>query len=294
MHSRTSSTSGSAAATTVACSGTAPNIVRRMRTSSACPATGVNAAGLLSAIAIGKGRIAPTTTAPPRRRRYTGSNDEMSQAPSIFCQADLDAARGEGAVRVLLARGGLVDEHQHHRAYPAAISDTAARTTEAVGLDRFLLGRRCDDLLGELRVVRQEVAGQLGLGGREVLVEAVRRVRQQCDGAVGRGVERDLGRRGVGLLIRPVLAEVQPGRQTRRRRPAPAASRIDADHARSTLPTPPTDCRRRLASAPGRRVSAFRARRRSAVAASSTAVSADVDVGRRCHRVTVRTRLSTS
>ena len=83
------------------------------------------------------------------------------------------------------------------------------------GLDRFLLGRRGDDLLGELRVVREEVTGQVRLGSREILVEGVRRVRQQRDGAALGGFQRDVRGSRIGLLVGPVLEEVQPRRQPR-------------------------------------------------------------------------------
>ena len=50
-------------------------------------------------------------------------------------------------------------------------------------------------------------------GGLEVLVEAVRRIRQHRDGAVlGRGESGVVGR-FAGLLVRAVRVEVQPGRQ---------------------------------------------------------------------------------
>src|SRR5258705_4768259 len=83
---------------------------------------------------------------------------ERPDQPGVvdLLQAHLHRARGERAVGILLAGGVLVDEHQDHRGVRMQLGhrgphDGCAR------LDRLLLCRRRDDLLGELRVVRQEV-----------------------------------------------------------------------------------------------------------------------------------------
>src|ERR1700730_9709091 len=80
--------------------------------------------------------------------------------------ADLHRARGERAVGILLADGVLVDEHQDLRGVRMQVGHRGPDDGGG-GLDRLLLGRRCDDPLGELRVVREEVAGQMRLRRRE-------------------------------------------------------------------------------------------------------------------------------
>src|SRR5690606_28224940 len=59
--------------------------------------------------------------------------------------------------------------------------------------------------VGELGVVVEELAGQVFLGGREVLLQGLGSVGQQRDRALGGGIDGDLRRVGVGLHIEAVL-----------------------------------------------------------------------------------------
>ena len=88
--------------------------------------------------------------------------------------------------------------------------------------------------LGELRVVVQEVTGQMRLGVREVLVQRVRRVRQQRDGAVDAALSATSAAAGVGLLVGPVLLEVEPRRDACRGEQQGAASRIGTESGPGT------------------------------------------------------------
>ena len=111
---------------------TAPSIVRTMRTSATSPATGLKAAGLLSATAIGSGTIAPR---PPHRHGATlhGSNAEMSQRPSTLFKPTLTllAANAPSGFSLLVVIWLM---NTRTTAESGCISDTAARTTDAVVL----------------------------------------------------------------------------------------------------------------------------------------------------------------
>lgn len=89
-----------------------------------------------------------------------------------FRQPDRYAAGGERRLRPILALRALVDEQEDDGRIRAQIGHGGAQHHRG-GLDRLLLGGRGDDLLSELVVVGQEVAGQMGLRGREVAVEGV-------------------------------------------------------------------------------------------------------------------------
>src|ERR1700754_2054270 len=122
-------------------------------------------------------------TPPPHSTRSAGFGSataptlhgvERRNQPGVvdLLQAHLHRTRGERTVGVLLARGVLVDEHQHHRGIRMHFRHRGPHDGGG-GLHRLLLGGRRDDLLRELRVVRQEVASQMRLRGCEVLVQAL-------------------------------------------------------------------------------------------------------------------------
>src|SRR6202023_271986 len=68
--------------------------------------------------------------------------------------ADLDRARGERAVGILLADGVLVDEHQDHRGVRMQVGHRGPDDGRG-GLDRLLLARRWQDPLGVVGGVRR-------------------------------------------------------------------------------------------------------------------------------------------
>src|SRR5689334_15709696 len=136
---------------------------------------------------------------------------ERRNQPGVIdlLQPHLDRTGREGTVRVLLAGGVLVDEHQHDGGIRMHLRHGGPHDGRG-GLDGLLLGGRCDDLLGEVRVIRQEVARQMRFRSREILVEAFGRIRQHRDCAGLRGVERAIGGSIVDLPVSTVLTEVQP------------------------------------------------------------------------------------
>lgn len=77
-------------------------------------------------------------------------------------QTHFDAAGRERTVGILLAGGGLVDEHQDLRGIRLDLRDRGPRHGRR-RLDGFLGGGRRDDLFGELCVVGKEVTGEADL-----------------------------------------------------------------------------------------------------------------------------------
>src|SRR5690606_12555993 len=167
---RASSASAAATATSTTSAPASSANIRTARTSAGIPANGVNtsvrgtvaASGTIAAYV-----IAGHGSRGPKQRSDRVERFDQPAAVDLL-QTHLDTARRERAVGVLLAGGHLVEEHQHHRGIRVDLRDRGLHHVRGGG-DLLLHRRRGHHRVGELGVVVEELAGQVFLGGREVL-----------------------------------------------------------------------------------------------------------------------------